>query len=192
MKIVFATNNLNKLKEIQQMLPTSIELFSLKDIGFEGEIPEDYETLEENAFQKAQYIFDRYKISCFADDTGSEVDSLNGAPGVYSARYAGEDCIAENNMRKLLFDMAGKANRSAAFKTVVAFVTDSEKIAFEGVAAGEILIEKQGDEGFGYDPIFKPEGYDITYAEMSSIEKNKISHRGKAVRKFTDYISSKS
>jgi len=192
MKIVFATNNLNKLKEIKQILPVSIELLSLKDIGFEGEIPEDYETLEENAFQKAQYIFDRYKISCFADDTGLEVESLNGAPGVYSARYAGEDCVAENNMRKLLSEMQGKANRRAAFKTVVAFVTDTEKRAFEGVATGEILVEKQGNEGFGYDPIFKPGGYDVSYAEMSSLEKNKISHRGKAVRKFTDYISSMS
>ena len=192
MKIVFATNNLNKLKEIKQILPVSIELLSLKDIGFEGEIPEDYETLEENAFQKAQYIFDRYKISCFADDTGLEVESLNGAPGVYSARYAGEDCVAENNMRKLLSEMQGKANRRAAFKTVVAFVTDTEKRAFEGVATGKILVEKHGDKGFGYDPIFKPGGYDVSYAEMSSLEKNKISHRGKAVRKFTDYISSMS
>ena len=191
MKIVFATNNLNKLKEIQQILP-SMELLSLKDIGFEGEIPEDYETLEENAFQKAQYIFDRYKISCFADDTGLEVESLNGAPGVYSARYAGEDCIAENNMRKLLSQMQGKANRRAAFKTVVAYITDTEKLAFKGIANGEILNEKQGIDGFGYDPIFKPEGYGVSYAEMSSLEKNKISHRGKAVRKFTDYISSMS
>jgi XTP/dITP diphosphohydrolase len=192
MKIVFATNNLNKLKEIKQILPVSIELLSLKDIGFSGEIPEDYETLEENAFQKAQYIFDRYKISCFADDTGLEVESLNGAPGVYSARYAGEDCIAENNMRKLLSQMQGKANRRAAFKTVVAYITDTEKLAFKGIANGEILNEKQGIDGFGYDPIFKPEGYGVSYAEMSSLEKNKISHRGKAVRKFTDYISSMS
>lgn len=189
MKIVFATNNLNKLKEIQQILP-SMELLSLKDIGFEGEIPEDYETLEENAFQKAQYIFDRYKIPCFADDTGLEVESLNGAPGVYSARYAGEDCIADNNMRKLLSEMQGTVNRRAAFKTVVAFVTDTEKRAFEGVAEGVILYEKQGIDGFGYDPIFKPLSYNLSFAEMSAAEKNKISHRGKAVRKFADYISS--
>ena len=189
MKIVFATNNLNKLKEIQQILP-SMELLSLKDIGFEGEIPEDYETLEENAFQKAQYIFDRYKIPCFADDTGLEVESLNGAPGVYSARYAGEDCIADNNMRKLLSEMQGTANRRAAFKTVVAFVTDTEKRAFEGVAEGVILYEKQGIDGLGYDPIFKPLSYNLSFAEMSAAEKNKISHRGKAVRKFADYISS--
>jgi XTP/dITP diphosphohydrolase len=189
MKIVFATNNLNKLKEIQQILP-SMELLSLKDIGFEGEIPEDYETLEENAFQKAQYIFDRYKIPCFADDTGLEVESLNGAPGVYSARYAGEDCIADNNTRKLLSEMQGTANRRAAFKTVVAFVTDTEKRAFEGVAEGVILYEKQGIDGFGYDPIFKPLSYNLSFAEMSAAEKNKISHRGKAVRKFADYISS--
>ena len=162
MKIVFATNNLNKLKEIKQILPVSIELLSLKDIGFSGEIPEDYETLEENAFQKAQYIFDRYKISCFADDTGLEVESLNGAPGVYSARYAGEDCIAENNMRKLLSQMQGKANRRAAFKTVVAYITDTEKLAFKGIANGEILNEKQGIDGFGYDPIFKPLSYNLT------------------------------
>ena len=189
MKIVFATNNLNKLKEIQQILP-SMELLSLKDIGFEGEIPEDYETLEENAFQKAQYIFDRYKIPCFADDTGLEVESLNGVPGVYSARYAGEDCIADNNMRKLLSEMQGTVNRRAAFKTVVAFVTDTEKRAFEGVAEGVILYEKQGIDGFGYDPIFKPLSYNLSFAEMSAAEKNKISHRGKAVRKFADYISS--
>ena len=190
MKIVFATNNLNKLKEIKQILPVSIELLSLKDIGFSGEIPEDYETLEENAFQKAQYIFDRYKIPCFADDTGLEVESLNGAPGVYSARYAGEDCIADNNMRKLLSEMQGTVNRRAAFKTVVAFVTDTEKRAFEGVAEGVILYEKQGIDGFGYDPIFKPLSYNLSFAEMSAAEKNKISHRGKAVRKFADYISS--
>ncbi|MBL4652336.1 MAG: RdgB/HAM1 family non-canonical purine NTP pyrophosphatase [Flavobacteriales bacterium] len=190
MQIVFATNNLNKLKEIQQILPSSIRVLSLKDIGFEGEIPEDYETLEENAFQKAQYIFDRFQIPCFADDTGLEVEVLNGAPGVYSARYAGEECLAENNIQKLLLALQGKLNRNAAFRTVVAFVTETEKYSFEGKVGGQILLQKQGEKGFGYDPIFQPEGYKLSFAEMLSSDKNDISHRGKAVRKFANYISS--
>ncbi|MBL4624687.1 MAG: non-canonical purine NTP diphosphatase [Flavobacteriales bacterium] len=190
MKLIFATNNGNKLKEIQQILPSSIELLSLKDIGFSGEIPEDYETLQENAFQKAQYIFDRYSIPCFADDTGLEVEALNGAPGVYSARYAGERCSSEDNMIKLLEALNEKQNRNAAFRTVVAFVTGTEKHSFEGRVKGVILSKKNGEKGFGYDPIFQPDGYELSFAQMASDEKNKVSHRGKAVRKFVDYISS--
>ena len=190
MRLVFATNNPNKLKEIQQILPSSIELLSLKDIGFEGDIPEDYETLEENAFQKAQYILDRFKMPCFADDTGLEVVALEGAPGVYSARYAGEHCSAEDNMTKLLQELTNKKHRQAAFRTVVAYVTETEKHAFEGKVEGQILNRKQGEKGFGYDPIFQPVGYKQSFAEMLAQEKNKISHRGRAVRKFVDYISS--
>jgi XTP/dITP diphosphohydrolase len=190
MKIIFATNNLNKLKEIQQILPDSIALLSLKDIGFEGDIPEDYETLAENAFQKAQYIFDRYSIPCFADDTGLEVEALAGDPGVYSARYAGEQCSAEDNMTKLLRNLADKQNRNATFRTAVAFVTELEKHLFEGQVEGKILETRDGEKGFGYDPIFQPLGYDLSFAQMPAEAKNKISHRGRAVRKFADYISS--
>ncbi len=189
-KLVFATNNKNKLAEIRQILPATIHLLSLDDIGFSGEIPEDYETLEENAFQKAQYIFDRYKIPCFADDTGLEVEVLNGAPGVYSARYAGPACNAEDNMNKLLSEMRGKQNRSGSFKTVIAYVSSSEKQSFLGSAKGVILEGKSGGDGFGYDPIFLPEGRNLSFAEMSSEEKNSISHRGKAVQKFVEYIIS--
>ncbi|MFT7611316.1 MAG: XTP/dITP diphosphohydrolase [Parvicellaceae bacterium] len=192
LKLVFATNNKNKIKEIQNALNGIVEILSLKDIGFEGDIPEDFETLKENALQKAHYIADRFNVNCFADDTGLEIDALNGAPGVYSARYAGEDCVAENNMAKVLANLKGEKNRRAKFRTVVALVLDNEDYTFEGVAKGEILNENTGSEGFGYDPIFKPEGFEESFAQMSIDQKNAISHRGAAVRKLVEYLKNSS
>ncbi|MBL4704498.1 MAG: non-canonical purine NTP diphosphatase [Flavobacteriales bacterium] len=189
MKLVFATNNKNKIKEIQIALKGKVEVLSLKDIGFEGEIPEDYETLEENALQKAHFIADKFHVNCFADDTGLEIEALNGAPGVYSARYAGEDCIAENNMSKVLSNLKDKETRTAQFRTVVALILNEEEFTFEGVVNGEILNEKSGKDGFGYDPIFQPDGFNVSFAEMSMEQKNEISHRGKAVRKLVDFLS---
>jgi len=191
LKLVFATNNKNKIKEIQNALNGIVEILSLKDIGFEGEIPEDFETLEENALQKAHYIADRYNVNCFADDTGLEVEALNGEPGVYSARYAGEDCIAENNMAKVLLNLEGQSNRNAQFRTVVALVLNNEDHTFEGMVNGEILEIRTGAEGFGYDPIFKPQGFEESFAQMTIEQKNEISHRGKAISKLTDFIIGK-
>ena len=191
LKLVFATNNKNKIKEIQNALNGIVEILSLKDIGFEGEIPEDFETLEENALQKAHYIADRYNVNCFADDTGLEVEALNGEPGVYSARYAGEDCIAENNMAKVLLNLKGQSNRNAQFRTVVALVLNNEDHTFEGMVNGEILESRTGTEGFGYDPIFKPQGFEESFAQMTIAQKNEISHRGKAISKLTDFIVGK-
>jgi XTP/dITP diphosphohydrolase len=188
-KIVFATNNQNKLKEIRSAF-SSDEVLSLYDIGFSGDIPETQETLEGNALQKANYIFERYGLPVFSDDTGLEVEALNGAPGVYSARYAGEQCNSEDNMKKLLNGLEGSGDRSAKFRTVIAFVDGDKEYIFEGEVVGEILKEKSGQEGFGYDPIFQPEGFNLSFAEMSLEEKNKISHRGTAVRKFVEFLES--
>ncbi|MFA8433830.1 MAG: non-canonical purine NTP diphosphatase [Marinifilaceae bacterium] len=188
MKLVFATNNRNKLKEIQNMLGEEFEILSLKDIQCDDEIPEDHETLEENASQKAFYIYDRYKINCFADDTGLEIEALNGEPGVYSARYAGEAKSSEENMAKVLRKMEGEKNRSARFRTVVSLVLDGKEYRFEGIVDGAILKEKKGADGFGYDPIFEPEGRGVSFAEMDMTSKNEISHRGRAVRKLVDFL----
>ena len=189
MRIVFATNNKNKLAEIREMLDGSgIEVLSLGDIGCHDDIPETADTLEGNALQKARYIHDKYKMSCFADDTGLEVDALGGAPGVYSARYAGgEGHDSEANMAKLLAGLNGKSDRRARFRTVVALITDEEEgreELFEGVVTGEIIKEKRGAGGFGYDPVFRPDGYDKTFAELGHEVKNKISHRALAVAKL--------
>ena len=189
MKLVFATNNLNKLKEVQEMLPNSIELLSLKDINCFDEIDETKTTLEGNAQLKADYINNNFGYNCFADDTGLEVDSLDGKPGVYSARFAGEPANSENNMLKLLSELEGKKNRKAQFRTAVALNINDEKFLFEGICKGEILTQKHGDKGFGYDPIFKPEGYNLSFAEMSSEEKNKISHRGIAIQKLVAFLN---
>jgi XTP/dITP diphosphohydrolase len=183
MKIVFATNNLNKIKEVQKALP-NVELVSLKSIGCTEELAEEQETLQGNAQQKAEYVFNTYKLPCFADDTGLIIDVLDGAPGVYSARYAGEDCNSENNMDLVLKNLDDKENRTARFKTVICLFTEAGPMFFDGVAEGEILMARQGVEGFGYDPIFSPEGFDASFAEMSITQKNEISHRGKAVRKL--------
>ena len=189
MKLVFATNNLNKLKEVQEMLPSSIELLSLKDINCFDEIEETETTLEGNAHLKADYITQKFGFNCFADDTGLEVESLGGKPGVYSARFAGEPSNSENNMHKLLVDLETKTNRKAQFRTAVSLNINEKKFLFEGICTGEILTKKQGEKGFGYDPIFKPEGFNQSFAKMTSEEKNKISHRGIAIEKLVKFLS---
>ena len=189
MKIVFATNNLHKLEEIRAILGSTFEVLSLKDIGCEVDIPETGTTLEENALQKAQYIFDHYHMDVFADDTGLEVDALNGAPGVYSARYAGgEGHDSEANMTKLLKELGENNNRSARFRTVIALIQQGEVHEFEGIVNGQIIRERRGGEGFGYDPIFQPDGYDQTFAELGANIKNQISHRARATQKLADYL----
>jgi len=187
MKIVFATNNPNKLAEIRNALGDDFELVSLKDIGFEGEIPETGRTLEANALQKANYIFDRYQIPVFADDTGLEVTALNGLPGVDTAHYSGSR-DADANMQKLLSELRFQKDRSAKFRTVIAFVTEEDKNLFSGEVKGQIAEAKSGAEGFGYDPIFMPEGESRTFAEMTMDEKKQKNHRVRALKKFTDYL----
>ena len=191
MELVFATNNKHKLEEVQKLLSNNFNLLSLKDISFKGEIPEDYETLKENALQKARYIHDRFKTNCFADDTGLEIDFLKGAPGVYSARYAGPGCTFDDNINKVLNEMGDAENRKARFRTVIALILDEKEYFFEGVVDGEILNEKQGDEGFGYDPVFRPLGYEQSFAEMILEDKNKISHRGRATQKLIEFLLKK-
>lgn len=189
MKIVFATNNQHKLSEIRSILGDAIEVLSLKDIGCDVDIPETGKTLEENALQKAQYIYDHYHMDCFADDTGLEVDALGGAPGVYSARYAGgEGHDSEANMAKLLHELGDNSNRKARFRTVIALIIDGKVNTFEGIVKGEIIRERRGGEGFGYDPIFQPEGYDKTFAELGMDIKNHISHRARAVQKLAEFL----
>jgi XTP/dITP diphosphohydrolase len=188
MKLVFATNNQNKLKELQSLLGEEIELLSLADIHCFDEIPEDHETLEENASQKAKYIFDKFKLNCFADDTGLEIEALNNEPGVYSARYAGENNDANANMKKVLSKLKACENRKAVFRTVISLFIEGKETQFEGIVKGIILEKERGVDGFGYDPIFEPEGYELSFAEMDLAEKNKISHRGVAVRKLVDYL----
>jgi XTP/dITP diphosphohydrolase len=190
MKIVFATNNLNKLAEVQKMLPESIQLLTLKDINCFEEIDETEITLEGNAKLKANYITDKFGYNCFADDTGLEVESLNGEPGVFSARYAGKENDSEKNMQKLLSELENKSNRKAQFRTAVALNINNEQFLFEGICKGKIATEKQGEKGFGYDPVFTPEGYNTSFAEMTSEEKNKISHRGIAIQKLVKFLNS--
>ncbi len=189
MKLVFATNNKNKLKEVQAMLPQTIELVSLSDIGCYEDIPETASTIEGNAIQKANYIRKHYQYDCFADDTGLEVEILNGAPGVYSARYAGDAKNADANMDKLIQNLQGKENRNAQFKTVIALIINGETKTFTGICSGHITKEKRGTKGFGYDPIFVPNTYTQTFAEISLETKNKISHRSRAVQKLKAYLS---
>jgi XTP/dITP diphosphohydrolase len=188
MKLVFATNNLNKLKEVQEMLSNTIEIVSLKDINCFDEVDETETTLEGNAKLKADYITQKFGYNCFADDTGLEVESLDGKPGVYSARYAGEPVNSENNMQKLLTELKGKENRKAQFRTAVCLNLNGEQYLFEGTCKGEILKEKQGIEGFGYDPLFKPAGFSKSFANMNSEDKNKISHRGIAMQQLIDFL----
>jgi len=188
MKIVFATNNKHKLQELQAILGNNFELVSLQDIGCFEDIPEEQPTLEGNARQKAYYVFKKFGVSCFADDTGLEIEALYGEPGVYSARYAGEEKSAEANMKKVLENMAGTDKRNARFRTVISLVINGEEKQFEGIVEGEILREKHGNSGFGYDPIFQPAGFNLSFAEMSLDEKNKISHRGRAVEKLVHYL----
>ncbi|MFD2561053.1 non-canonical purine NTP diphosphatase [Aquimarina rubra] len=190
MKLVFATNNLNKLKEVQALIPSHIQLLSLTEIGCTEDIPETSPTIEGNAIQKAEYIKKHYGYDCFADDTGLEVDTLDGEPGVYSARYAGEAKDADANMNKLLDNLKGKENRKAQFKTVIALIINGNLETFTGICKGMITREKKGDQGFGYDPIFLPEGFKETFAELSLKEKNNISHRARAVKKLVKFLNS--
>jgi XTP/dITP diphosphohydrolase len=189
MKLVFATNNQHKLQEIKHLLNNSIELLSLNDIGRLEDIPENQPTIEGNASEKAFYVFNKYGYNCFADDTGLEIEALNGEPGVYSARYAGEEKSAEKNMNLVLEKLNKIKNRKARFKTVISLVIDGREIQFEGIVDGTILEEKRGTTGFGYDPIFKPEESEQSFAEMSLSEKNKISHRGRATQKLIEYLT---
>ncbi len=191
MQFVFATNNPNKLKEVQELLPNSIKLLSLKDINCFEEIAETGQTLQENALIKAKYIYEKYGYNCFSDDTGLEVEILNNEPGVYSARYAGETTNSENNMQKLLSNLKNKTNRNAQFRTSIALIIKGKEYLFEGVCKGEILTKKQGKKGFGYDPIFKPKGFSKSFAEMNSLEKGAISHRGKALEKLIAFLLNK-
>ncbi|MBR1415167.1 MAG: non-canonical purine NTP diphosphatase [Prevotella sp.] len=200
MKIVFATNNQHKLKEVRHILGDSVEVLSLQDIGCDADIPETGTTLEENARQKANYIWQRYHCSVFADDTGLEVDALGGAPGVYSARYAGgEGHDSEANMARLLRELGNNNNRKARFRTVIALILKKDvcpcgctsikqEYLFEGIVEGEITRERSGAEGFGYDPIFRPEGYDHTFAELGEEVKNQISHRARATQKLCEHL----
>lgn len=190
MKLVFATNNLNKLKEVQEMLPSSIELLSLKDINCFDDVEETATTLEGNAKLKADHITNKFGYNCFADDTGLEVEALNGEPGVYSARYAGEPVNSEKNMQKLLANLTDESNKKAQFRTSICLNLNDKQFLFNGICKGEILTQKQGEKGFGYDPIFSPEKYDISFAEMSPEEKNKISHRGLAIHKLVEFLTS--
>lgn len=189
MKIVFATNNQHKLSEIRQILGDRVEVLSLQDIGCDVDIPETGKTLEENALQKAQYVFDHYHTDVFADDTGLEVEALNGAPGVYSARYAGEGHDSEANMSKLLKKLSNNDNRKARFRTVIALIQQGNVHKFEGIVNGQIIRERRGGEGFGYDPIFQPDGYDKTFAELGLDIKNTISHRARAVAKLCTFLA---
>ncbi len=188
MTLVFATNNQNKLKEVQELLPSYIQLKSLEDIGCTEDIIEDAPTIEGNAILKASYVKKTYGYDCFADDTGLEVAALDGEPGVYSARYAGPQKNALDNMNKLLIHLATQTNRSAQFKTVIAFAKADSIQTFEGICEGQITKERQGNGGFGYDPIFQPNGYEATFAQMALSLKGKIGHRGKAVAKFVHYF----
>ena len=187
-KIVFATGNPNKLKEINSAI-NSFEIIGLKDLKITEEIPETGDTLKKNALQKAKYVYDKTGLDCFSDDTGLEIEALNYRPGVYSAMYAGPDCNAENNMRKVLRELVETPNRTAQFKTVIALILQGKEYFFEGVVKGEILKEKTGKDGFGYDPLFRPLGYKESFAEMSIAQKNEISHRGLAVKKLVEFLS---
>lgn len=188
-KLVFATNNAHKLEEIRTILGDKVEILSLNDINCHADIPETADTLQGNAALKAQYIYENYGLDCFADDTGLEVEALNGAPGIYSARYAGgEGHDSEANMKKLLSEMQDKENRKARFRTVICLIEDGKEHFFEGIVNGSIIRERKGGAGFGYDPIFMPDGYSETFAEMGNDEKNKISHRARAVQKLCEYL----
>lgn len=191
MKLVFATNNKHKLEEVRSILGNKIEILSLSDINCFDEIDETAETLEGNALIKARYIYNKYNVNCFADDTGLEVESLGGEPGVYSARYADEQNDSQANMNKLLQNLTGKINRNAQFRTVIALIINGEEKLLNGIVKGTITEEKQGDSGFGYDPIFIPEGFSMSFAQMSSEEKNSISHRYRATKKLCEYLKEK-
>ena len=189
MKIVFATNNKNKLSEIREILGSGFEVMSLAEIGCHEDIPETGDTLLDNAVQKARYVFEKYGYDCFADDTGLEVECLNGEPGVYSARYAGEHPTFDDNIAKLLANMEGHENRNARFRTAIALILGGKEYVFEGEVKGQIIKEYRGHNGFGYDPVFLPDGYSQTFAELPAEIKNKISHRGNAAKKLAEFLN---
>lgn len=188
MELVFATNNAHKLEEINAAVGNDIKILSLKAIGCIEDIPETAPTLQGNASQKSHYVHQKYGINCFADDTGLEIEALEGAPGVYSARYAGPGHDHEKNMDKVISELESKQNRKARFRTVISLILDKKEYFFEGIVNGSILTERQGKKGFGYDPIFQPEGYNQSFAEMDLTEKNRISHRGLAVQKLIEFL----
>lgn len=188
MKLVFATNNRHKLDEVRAIVGDKVEVLSLNDIGCHDDIPETADTLQGNALIKARYIYEKFGVDCFADDTGLEVEALDGAPGVYSARYAGEECDSEANMQKLLQNLTGKSNRNAQFRTVIALIIKGEEKLFNGIVKGTITEEKRGDSGFGYDPVFVPEGFSESFAQMSGDMKNSISHRYRATQELSNYL----
>lgn len=188
MKLVFASNNAHKLEEVRAKVPYGFEVVSLKEVLGEVEIIEDGVTLEENASIKSKFVFERTGLNCFADDTGLEIDALNGEPGVYSARYAGEGCSFDDNVNKVLKNLGETENRNARFRTVISLIIDGEETLLDGEVKGVITSDKRGVEGFGYDPIFLPDGFDQTFAELSIAEKNEISHRGRAVAKLIDKL----
>ena len=190
--LVFATNNSHKLEEVRAILGERFRIASLKEIGCTDDIPETADTLEGNAMQKARYVKEKFGYDCFADDTGLEVVALNGAPGVYSARYAGPGHDSEANMQKLLKELEGKTNRQARFRTVIALLLEGEEHTFEGIVPGTILTERRGTAGFGYDPVFVPEGFKETFAEMGNEEKNRISHRARAVQRLAEFLAGRS
>ena len=189
MKLIFATNNKHKLEEVKKILGNRFEILSLKDINCFEEIPETQNTIKGNASQKAHYIYNKYKIDCFADDTGLKISALNDAPGVYSARYAGENCSYEDNVQKVLKELKNETNRNARFKTVISLTINGKEYFFEGKIKGKITNNQRGTSGFGYDPVFLPEGYSETFAELSADEKNKISHRGLATQKLIKFLA---
>lgn len=188
-KLVFATNNSHKLEEVKAVVGSSFDILSLKDIGCHEDIEEPGETLQENALIKARYVKDKYGYDCFGDDTGLEVEVLNGAPGVYSARYAGGDHDSKANMKKLLKELDGTTNRKAQFRTVIALILDGKEYLFEGKVKGSIITEERGDAGFGYDPVFQPDGYDQTFAQLGSEVKNSVSHRALATKALCEFLN---
>lgn len=190
-KLVFATNNAHKLSEIRAILKDKVEILSLSDINCNVDIPETEDTLEGNSLLKARYVYDHYNLNCFADDTGLEVEALHGAPGVHTARFAGDNKDTNANVDKLLKCLEGEQNRKGCFRTVITLIFDGDVEVFEGCIRGEITEKREGNDGFGYDPVFKPEGYDKTFAEMGAEEKNRISHRGQAVQKLCRYLQDK-
>ena len=191
MDIVFVTNNMNKLSEIRSLISSNYNLMSLEEINFNDEIKETESTLEGNALLKARHIFSKYKLNCFADDTGLEVDFLDGAPGVYSARYAGPNCLAKDNIEKVLNELKDANNRKAKFITVIALIIEGEEFVFKGECRGVLIKKPIGSDGFGYDPIFLPNGSNLTFAQMDKDEKGKISHRGLAVKKLLEFLSAR-
>lgn len=188
MKLIFATSNANKLREIKAIVPPAIQILGLKDMGIDTELPETHETIEENSLEKAEFVSLKYHTACFAEDTGLMIDALDGEPGVYSARYAGEGASFQDNIDKVLNKMKGATNRKAKFKTVITYYSQGKYVQFEGITEGEILTEPKGGDGFGYDPIFKPNGTDKSYAQMTLEEKNTFSHRKKSFELFANHL----